>query len=140
MQKLLIATHGHLASGIKSSIQILTGLQDQVVALDAYVDDSDYRQGIEEFIDQAHGQPCVILTDIVGGSVAQNALLQSKDQANVSVLCGVNLPLVLSLLLNTDPITPELLKKLIEESKPQLLAKDCLDIKEEEPEEDFFNV
>ncbi|WP_125606603.1 PTS sugar transporter subunit IIA [Lapidilactobacillus bayanensis] len=139
MQKLLIATHGHMASGIKSSIQILTGLQDQVVALDAYVDDVDYRQGIKEFIDQAHGQPCVILTDIVGGSVAQAAIVLSKGKKNVFIVCGVNLPIVLSLLMNTQVITESLITQLINDSQVQLLELNTENNDNTCASEDFFN-
>ena len=46
MKRILIASHGHLASGIQSSIGILTGNPDAVQSIDAYVDDSDYTEKI----------------------------------------------------------------------------------------------
>lgn len=51
MKKLLIATHGKLADGYRSSLSILTGLQDAVEYIDAYVDESDYTPRIQSFID-----------------------------------------------------------------------------------------
>lgn len=141
MKKLLIATHGRMASGIKSSIKILTGLQDQIIALDAYVDDGDYRKDIKKFIEQANGTPCVILTDIIGGSVEQAAMILSKEKRNVFVVCGVNLPIVLSLLMSSEPITQELLNKLIKESQVKLVKSDIAEWdahKKNYQDEDFF--
>lgn len=51
MKKVLVASHGHLASGIRSSIEILTGMADMVEAVDCYVDDSDFTPRIQAFID-----------------------------------------------------------------------------------------
>lgn len=51
MKKVLVASHGHLASGIRSSIEILTGMADMVEAVDCYVDDSDFAPRIQAFID-----------------------------------------------------------------------------------------
>ena len=42
MKKILVVSHGYLADGIKSSVGILTGNQDLITAVNAYVDESDY--------------------------------------------------------------------------------------------------
>ena len=42
MRKILVATHGHYADGIRSSISILTGMQDNITFINAYVDDTDF--------------------------------------------------------------------------------------------------
>lgn len=41
MKKILIATHGHLASGFLSSIQLLTGKVQEITVINAYVDECD---------------------------------------------------------------------------------------------------
>lgn len=38
MTEILIASHGHFASGLKSSIDILTGMGNQIKTIDAYAD------------------------------------------------------------------------------------------------------
>lgn len=121
MKKILIATHGHMASGIKSSIEILTGLQDQIIAVDAYVDDKDFQIEIKKFITQSKDQPCIILTDIIGGSVAQAAEILSKGKENVYIICGVNLPIALSLVMNNQPLSKNLIDQLIAESQMKLM-------------------
>lgn len=121
MNKILIASHGHLASGIQSSLEILTGLGKQVTVIDAYVDDSDYVPNIKKFIDELDGETGVIFTDLVGGSVNQKVILEVADHKNIFVITGTNLPIVLSLALSTDPITKESLMSLIEQSQVQLV-------------------
>lgn len=70
MKKLLIATHGKLADGYRSSLSILTGMQDSVEYIDAYVDESDYTPKLQTFIDSVGPDDTgVIFTDIYGGSV-----------------------------------------------------------------------
>ena len=39
MVKFFLSSHGHLASGIKSSINILLGNSDRLTVFDAYVDE-----------------------------------------------------------------------------------------------------
>ena len=51
MRKILIATHGFLADGIKNSISILTGKDDCLTCINAYVDDSDFTGDLQAFID-----------------------------------------------------------------------------------------
>ena len=47
MKKILIATHGYLADGFKSSISLLTGGEDAIETICAYVDESDYTARIQ---------------------------------------------------------------------------------------------
>ena len=39
MNKILLASHGYLAQGMKSSLEILMGTDDRIECLCAYVDD-----------------------------------------------------------------------------------------------------
>lgn len=138
MKKILVATHGRMASGIQSSIKILTGLQDQLAVIDAYVDNCDLQAEVQSFIEQTHGQPCVILTDIVGGSVAQVVSMQSANQKHVFLVSGVNLPIVLSLLINTEPLTVARIDQLISECQVQRVTSEVKAPSENMKHEDFF--
>ncbi|WP_261806298.1 PTS sugar transporter subunit IIA [Lapidilactobacillus luobeiensis] len=121
MKQILVATHGGMASGIKSSIEILTGLQDKLDVIDAYIDENDLKQGITKFIKQLEGTTGVILTDIIGGSVSQEVLLQVHDQKNIFVITGVNLPIVLSLVMNSETLSSESLKRLVDQAQLAVL-------------------
>lgn len=121
MNKILIASHGHLASGIQSSLEILTGMGKQVSVIDAYVDDHDYIPDIKKFIEDLNGQTGVIFTDLIGGSVNQKVMLEVASHENVFVVTRMNLPIVLSLALATDKITKESLQELIDQSQVQIV-------------------
>lgn len=137
MKKFLIATHGHLASGFKSSLKLLVGAESKIDFIDAYVDETDVEDGIKAFIKQAQGEPCVILTDIVGGSVNQKAMLLASGAANVFIISGVNLPIVLSLVTNTEPLTADLINTLIGQSQLKLMPRQTIAATSDK--EDFFD-
>ena len=142
MRKILIASHGHLASGIQSSIGILTGNADAVQAIDAYVDDSDYTEKIQAFRDSIEpGDEAVIFTDIYGGSVFQKVSLLQPEKYGAFHVTGVNLPSVIQVLLSGDPITADSLDALVGEAKQYLQRVEPLqeNTEEEEDEGGFFD-
>ncbi|MDK6727868.1 PTS mannose transporter subunit IIA [Aerococcus loyolae] len=136
-KKILIASHGHLASGFKSSIKILTGLEDQVQVIDAYVTEEDYSSQIDQFLAgiQADDQG-IIFTDIFGGSVNQRIVskcLRSNKAKQVYVISNANLGVILSVLLNPDVVSEESLQVEIEESAVKLVQ-----LETQESDDDFF--
>ena len=74
MRKILIASHGRVASGVKSAVGILLGDSSMVEAVDCYLDEEDFSPRIEKFIqsvkpedeavDVPKGKPSSI-TDII---------------------------------------------------------------------------
>jgi PTS system mannose-specific IIA component len=143
MRKICIASHGHLASGIQSSIGILTGKGDSVQAIDAYVDDSDYTKEIDKFINSVGpGDEGIIFTDIYGGSVFQKVVLARPERRGVYHVTGVNLPAVIQCLLSADPLTPESIDSLVGEAAQYLQrvapAKDDVS-SDDEAEGGFFD-
>lgn len=141
MKRILIASHGHLASGIQSSIGILTGNPDAVQAIDAYVDDSDYTENIKAFLDTVEpGDEAVIFTDIYGGSVFQKVVLLQPEQYGVFHVTGVNLPAVVQVLLSAEPITEQSLDSLVGEAQQYLQRVAPPEVSDsEEADGDFFN-
>lgn len=121
MNKILIASHGHLASGLQSSLEILTGLGKEVSVIDAYVDDRDYTKDIKNFVEDLNGKTGIIFTDLLGGSVNQKVMLEVAQKKNIFVITGTNLAVVLSVALSTDPVTREGLQELVDASQVQLV-------------------
>ena len=99
MKKLLIATHGQLADGYRSSLSILTGMQDAVEYIDAYVDESDYTPGLQTFIES-------IGPDDTG-------IIFLDGRQNIFHVTGINLGLVIELLLTDEAITKAYLEEVI---------------------------
>ena len=61
MNKILLASHGYLAQGMKSSLEILMGTNDRIECLCAYIDD-DSRDvaALDRCMDGDEG-PCRLL-------------------------------------------------------------------------------
>lgn len=115
MKKVLVASHGHLASGIRSSIEILTGMADMVEAVDCYVDDSDFTPRIQAFIDSVGPEDeAIIFTDIYGGSVFQKVVLMEPEKRGIVHVTGMNLGLVIEALLGAEPVTADSIKQSVE--------------------------
>ncbi len=121
MRRILLASHGHLASGLKSSIDILAGESSGVTAIDAYVDDSDYTAAIREFIDScAPDDEAIIFTDILGGSVFQKVALEQPEQHGVMHVTGMNLAAVMECLLTPEKLTQESVDEICAAAASQL--------------------
>lgn len=115
MKKVLVASHGHLASGIRSSIEILTGMADMVEAVDCYVDDSDFTPRIQAFIDSVGPEDeAIIFTDIYGGSVFQKVVLMEPEKRGIVHVTGMNLGLVIEALLGAESVTADSIKQSVE--------------------------
>lgn len=142
MKKVLVASHGHLASGIRSSIGILTGMADMVEAVDCYVDDSDFTPRIQAFIDSVGPEDeAIIFTDIYGGSVFQKVVLMEPEKRGIVHVTGMNLGLVIETLLGAEPVTVDSIKQSVELARAtmQVVEPPSKAADNEESEGDFFD-
>ncbi|MDO4941709.1 MAG: PTS sugar transporter subunit IIB [Lachnospiraceae bacterium] len=123
MKKILIATHGKMASGMKSTIELLIGNMADITTIDAYIDlEADIIAEIREFFNQKKkGEQVFVFTDLQGGSVNQKLISYSKDP-EVVLITGVNLAILLSVIMAEDEITSEEIAGYIKEAREQLKA------------------
>lgn len=140
MKKLLIATHAHFASGIKSSIELLSGPKDNIKTIDAFVDDTNIQLEIDKFIESiSEEDQAFIFTDIKFGSVNQtviNSLTPYPD--NIFVITGFNLPLVLELCLTDEYFSKDRVEKIVEEAKQEIIFMNYFVSNDSNSEDDFF--
>ena len=69
MRTVILASHGHLASGMKNTVEMILGEQEALKAFDAYTTpECNVHDTLEAMLRQADGE-CVIVTDVLGGSV-----------------------------------------------------------------------
>lgn len=119
MLKLFLASHGHMASGMKSSIEIFCGQNTHLTVFDAYVDERNVSEQLDAFYETVTEEDQVILlSDLYGGSVNQQMYLY-LSKPNTMLVAGVNLALVLELTA-LDSITEEGLERLVEQSRQAL--------------------
>lgn len=52
MLKIFLSSHGHFASGLKSSLDILIGNSDVVTVFDAYIDEKTVQEQLELFYEK----------------------------------------------------------------------------------------
>lgn len=135
MLKIFLASHGRLASGMKSSLDILLGNSDHITVYDAYIDETNVQTKLDEFYGTVSKEDHVILlSDLYGGSVNQVMFLY-LDRPNTTLIAGVNLALVLEIAIREE-IGEEELQAIVEQSRSMLkIVKN-----EEEPamQEEFF--
>ena len=112
-RKFLIGSHGKLASGLQSSIDILTGKGQEIQTIDAYIDDS------------APDEQGLIFTDLLGGSVNQKmaTAVMNSGKNNIFLITNSNLATLLSLLFlkPEEELTKEEIVTVINESQVQLV-------------------
>ena len=137
-RKFLIATHGALAGGFRSSLELIAGASDAVFILQAYLDES---KPLEEELDSLFRQTgedeeWVVFSDLLGGSIT-NQLVRAASRfgagtsagagavtagTNIHIVAGFNLPLLIEVVLS-DPETPveEVLEQAIARAREQLV-------------------
>ena len=89
MNKILLASHGYLAQGMKSSLEILMGTNDRIECLCAYVDDDsrDVAALIDAWMETRDpADSWFVVTDIFGGSV-NNAKAAVEGSRSFIQLC-----------------------------------------------------
>ncbi|HEQ4381085.1 PTS sugar transporter subunit IIA [Streptococcus dysgalactiae subsp. equisimilis] len=139
-RKFLIGSHGRLASGLQSSIDILAGMGQTLETIDAYVDDSDYTSRIDDFIaGVAADEQGLIFTDLLGGSVNQKMVtaVMASGKDNIFLITNSNLATLLSVMfLNPDEaLTKDKIVTVINESQVQLVDLSPAT----DSEDDFFD-
>lgn len=118
--KVVIASHGHMASGMKSSLEILLGPQEELFALDAYVDGTEPEQAWQQWLEELGDEKAVVFTDLMGGSVNQLIVKSIPEHPGIHVVTGVNLALVFSLLAAGEEMTEEEIRRAVREAQEQM--------------------
>lgn len=137
MLRLFLSSHGKLASGLKSSIEILTGAGDKLTVFDAYMDQDTLSQHLDAFYKTvAADDQVILLSDLYGGSVNQEMYLY-LNHPHTRLIAGVNLALVLELYMREE-ITDDELDHIIDQSRRMLRRVCWQQDAKETAEEDFF--
>lgn len=96
---LVLVTHGRLADEFLSAMQHVVGKQEQVGTVCIGPDDDmeSRRSEILQKVNRADsGQGVIVLTDMFGGTPS-NLAISIMDKANVEIIAGINLPMLIKL-------------------------------------------
>lgn len=136
--KVLLVSHAYMAKGVKSSVELILGPQENLYAMSAYVDqDIPFEKEIKDFLSENTNEKIVILTDLLGGSVNNEILQLVANMENVILLTGMNLIMVMSVLLATDDTIDEQIDDIIDGSKNGILRCSQVDIESDADLDDF---
>ncbi|MDO4500805.1 MAG: PTS galactosamine/N-acetylgalactosamine transporter subunit IIA [Erysipelotrichaceae bacterium] len=96
MVGLIVTGHGHFATGLTSSIDLIAGPQENYVAVDFDGNgtdklEADLKAAFETLKDC---EGILVFSDLAGGSPFRTAALVSAGIPNVKVLAGTNLPML----------------------------------------------
>ena len=104
----VIVTHGNLACEFRAALEHVVGPQEQVETISIGPDDDlDARRAdmLSALAKVDSGDGVVVLTDMFGGSPS-NLAISILDRANVEVIAGINLPMLVKLasVRKTEPL------------------------------------
>jgi PTS system mannose-specific IIA component len=113
---MVLVTHGRLAEELVAALEHVVGSQPNIVSICIGPDDNmeERRSEImESSIKADEGDGVVLLTDMFGGTPS-NLAISIMEKANVEIIAGVNLPMLIKLasVRKTEP-----LKKAIESAQ-----------------------
>ena len=96
---MVLVTHGRLANELIAALEHVVGPQSNIFAVCIGPDD-DMEKRRSDIVRSAkkadHGSGVVLLTDMFGGTPS-NLAISLMDKANVEVIAGVNLPMLIKL-------------------------------------------
>ena len=96
---LVLVTHGRLAEELIAATEHVVGAQRNVRAICIGPDDDmeQRRRDIVQAVDDVdEGSGVILITDMFGGTPS-NLAISIIDEANVEVIAGVNLPMLIKL-------------------------------------------
>jgi len=102
--KILIVGHGEYGSGMKSAIKLLTGVNDNIDAinLNEELTHNDYTMMLQEYV--ANNKDLIIFADMTGGApfqIASREILLNEDSQNQFVIGGASVGCILEVVMNT---------------------------------------
>ena len=126
-RKFLIVSHGALAGGFQSALELITGAAGDVIVLQAYLEENvPVEEDLSRLLQGAgETEEWVVFTDLLGGSITNQVLRVMADLPGrdaIHIVAGVNLPLVIEVVLG-DVATPvtELLTEAVGRAREQLV-------------------
>lgn len=136
MKKVILASHGNLAQGMKDTIRMLSGMDEEVYSFCFHEgqDLNDLYKEVKALWNKE--DDFIIITDIPGGSV-NTILTPLIEYENVHLLSGMNTTLVLTTLLTPMVNIDSISQNLIEGKESLVYVNQKLNKQEEG--DDFFD-
>ncbi len=137
--KMILASHGKLAEGMKDTLEMIVGKNENIYAFAAYSDGSEtkFLEDIQALINENQDEQIVIATDVLGGSVNNEMIQLLNRYPQVYLISGMNLPVIITLATAVCPLTTEMIEEAISMGKEGVVFVNKL-MKENNEEEDLL--
>ena len=124
--KIILVSHGKLAKGMKDTVEMIAGQQENLEAYEAYengTSDDSFINDLKNSLASSKNDDVIVVTDVLGGSVNNEATQLLKDHPNLTILTGMNLPLIITLVTTVNSgISDEKVSEAIDEGKKGVLS------------------
>lgn len=131
--QILLTSHGHLASGIKSSFEFIAGKSSHLMTIELDQDGIGSFQTRLKKLLEPKTEPILILADLKGGTPYNEAFkLYLMRPQTIRVVSGLNLPMLLELV-------PQLTEQLTLDKAVSIAlnaGKAGIDVAHDEPDDD----
>lgn len=137
--KMILASHGKLAEGMKDTLEMIVGKNENIYSFAAYSDGSEtkFLEDIQALINENQDEQIVIATDVLGGSVNNEMIQLLNRYPQVYLISGMNLPVIITLATAVCPLTTEMIEEAISMGKEGVVFVNQL-MKENNEEEDLL--
>jgi mannose/fructose-specific phosphotransferase system component IIA len=96
----VIVSHAAIAQALVSAVAAITGIEGALVPISNEGCDNDaLGERLRQAVDQ---RPAVLFVDLPGGSCLTNSIRYAKQHADIAVVTGVNLAMLLDFVFHRD--------------------------------------
>lgn len=114
-KNIILIGHGNYATGMKSSIDLIAGINSHLFAIDFTENDSDItlKEKIHNVINEIIDQPILFVCDIAGGTPFKVAASIANFNDNMELVAGCNLSSLLEAIFQNDTLSLDELAEFI---------------------------
>ena len=140
MLGLIVTGHGHFASCLTSSLELIAGDLQNYRAVDFEASDSveDLEKKLNKAMDELKEcQGILVCSDLAGGSPFKTAVMCGYPRGNVEIIAGSNLPMLIEVNMGRQFVEElEMLPNMaINTGKAQVMRYEFKPVEQEEPTE-----
>lgn len=120
MKKVIITGHGNYATGLKSSLDLLAGSNEDVIAIDfpAELNEQGLMKRMMDTVETFSDFEFLFICDILGGTPYKNAAVLANTNHRLEVVAGCNLGSILEGILQKDMMSlDELAEAMVNSSR-----------------------
>lgn len=109
MENILLVSHGGMAAGVKTSLEMIAGKQNHVstVSLNEDGDNIQFEEELKRKMKTLNGS-VLIIADLLGGTPCNVALKNYSEDTQVKIIAGMSLSMVIEAAINKEISSQEL--------------------------------